>query len=79
MVDALALDEPCRCGCDTAGYPVTYGEHEWMNCAQCQEPVITWGAYKAAMLAKAAEQIRRRAQTKTQEWRDTSLPPVNFR
>jgi hypothetical protein len=60
MSDLLHCDVACRCGGRTVKPPPEFGNHGWMRCSACGEPLVTWGDYKAAMLAKAAEAIRRR-------------------
>jgi hypothetical protein len=60
MDDLLHLDEACCCGSRHASAPEGFGDQAWLKCRQCGTPVMVWSEYKQAMLAKAAEQIRRR-------------------
>lgn len=59
MPELLALHDNCRrCGGQQASPPSGFGEHSWMTCSACGEPVTTWGDYKRRALESAATQLR---------------------
>ncbi|HEX8532793.1 MAG TPA: hypothetical protein VF662_01360 [Allosphingosinicella sp.] len=59
MSELLPLHDDCRrCGGQQAAPPSGFGEHAWMLCSACREPVTTWGEYKKTALEAAAKQLR---------------------
>jgi hypothetical protein len=65
MPDTLPLYDECkRCGGDEAAAPTSFGEHAWLICGACGEPVITWDLYKQQALGKAADQLRNSGKAK---------------
>lgn len=60
MTSLMAVPGQCRnCGVTDLLVPADPTEHSWLDCARCQTPVKTWGAYKDEALATAAATIRR--------------------
>ena len=65
MTDTVTLYDACkRCGGMEGVPPQTYGEHAWMDCGACGEPVITWSDFKRFALDHAAGQLRQSADAK---------------
>jgi hypothetical protein len=61
MTTAIAVPGLCKkCGTTNLILPADHTANSWLDCEQCGEPTVTWGAYKNEALNMAAAAIKSR-------------------